>query len=231
MSYSDLVTLLFAVFLMLYGISTVDAEKLSRMVSNMAVAFDSGGVSLVEPGIGQVAEFHPPSFLERLEPPLISVRRVLQARLAGQISQGRVEMTLDRRGLVISIREAGAFAVGSADLSIVVETIIAEVSRAVIDVQNLVRVEGHTDNVPISTTRFASNWELSTARATVVVAFLVEGLGMNPRRLSAAGYGEFRPQVPNDTVANRARNRRVDIVILSSTESDTVEPVPQGGEP
>ena len=228
-SYADLVTLLFAVFAMLYGISTVDAEKLSRMVSNMRIAFDSGGVSLVEPVLESVAQVTPPSSLDVIDPALIGVRRVLLARLGGQISQERVEMTLERRGLVVSIREAGAFALGSADLSGVAETIIAEVARAVTEVRNLVRVEGHTDDVPISTARFASNWELSTARATAVVAYLVERVGMSPRRLSAAGYSEFRPRVSNDTVVNRARNRRVDIVILSSAESAAVEPVPQGG--
>ena len=229
-SYADLVTLLFAVFAMLYGISTVDAEKLSRMVDNMRMAFDSGGVTLVEPALGQIAETIPPSVLEEIDPALVSVRRVLQAQLGGQISQERVDMTLDRRGLVVSIREGGAFAVGSADLSAVAETIIAEVAGAVTDIRNLVRVEGHTDNVPISTARFASNWELSTARATAVVAFLIEQVGMPPRRLSAAGYSEFRPQVSNDTVTNRARNRRVDVVILSATASDALQP-PQGVGP
>ena len=225
-SYADLVTLLFAVFAMLYAISDVDSQKLGRMVSNMQSAFASGGVSIAEPALGQVTDLSPPSFLGAQDRALLGVRRALLGRLGGQIRQQRVEMTLDRRGLVISMREAGSFAVGSADLSGVAETIVTEVSEVLADVGNLVRVEGHTDDVPINTARFASNWELSTARATAVVAFLIERLGVPPRRLSAAGYGEFRPEGPNDSTANRARNRRVDIVILRSTADGTGEPAP-----
>ena len=76
------------------------------------------------------------------------------------------------------------------------------------------RIEGHTDNVPIRTPRFRSNWELSTARASAVIAFVIETQAFDPVRLSAAGYGEFHPRAPNDSAENRARNRRVDIVIL-----------------
>jgi chemotaxis protein MotB len=79
------------------------------------------------------------------------------------------------------------------------------------------RIEGHTDDVPISTREFRSNWELSTARAATVIRFLTERVGFDPRRLSAAGYGEFHPRVANDTPENRARNRRVDIVILEAS--------------
>ena len=86
-----------------------------------------------------------------------------------------------------------------------------------IDRTNQIRIEGHTDDVPIHSARFASNWELSTARATAVVQWLIEREGMTPSRLSAAGYGEFHPRVPNDSTEARARNRRVDVVILKGS--------------
>ena len=79
------------------------------------------------------------------------------------------------------------------------------------------RIEGHTDNVPISTREFRSNWEPSTARAATVIRFLIERVQFDPRRLSAAGYGEFHPRVANDSSEDRARNRRVDIVILEAS--------------
>ncbi len=85
------------------------------------------------------------------------------------------------------------------------------------------RVEGHTDDVPIHTARFASNWELSTARATIVVAYFVES-GVWPTRLSAAGYAEFHPRQPNDSDASRARNRRVDVVVLNPGTVEREEP-------
>jgi chemotaxis protein MotB len=86
------------------------------------------------------------------------------------------------------------------------------------------RVEGHTDDVPIHTVRFRSNWNLSTARATRVVEFLSTRAGIAPARLSAAGYGEFHPRGPNDSPAGRARNRRVDIVVLNDSTRAAEEP-------
>ena len=121
---------------------------------------------------------------------------------------------MDPRGLVVSLREAGAFATGSADLSLTARAVLAQVAQSLSEVGNGVRVEGHTDDVPIHTVRYRSNWELSTERATNVVALLL-GAGVHPRRLSAAGYGEFHPRVANDGDLSRARNRRVDIVILN----------------
>jgi chemotaxis protein MotB len=91
---------------------------------------------------------------------------------------------------------------------------MARVVTVVRDRRIALTIEGHTDDVPIHTRLFRSNWELSTARASAVIAFLIEALGFDPTRLSAAGYGEFHPRVPNDTAENRARNRRVDIVIV-----------------
>src|SRR5262249_10263236 len=93
---------------------------------------------------------------------------------------------------------------------------------------NQVRVEGHTDNVPIHTAAFASNWELSTARATEVVQFLVERCGIPATRLSAAGFGEYRPRMTNDTEEGRAKNRRVDLIILNAASVPRT-PTPQGG--
>jgi chemotaxis protein MotB len=130
---------------------------------------------------------------------------------------------------VLSIREAGSFATGSADLSLVARGLLGDVATSLREVGNFVRVEGHTDDVPIHTPRFASNWELSTARATTVVAFLLEA-GLPPRRLSAAGYGEFHPRVENDSDASRARNRRVDMVVLNPVTLAREEPG-QGAAP
>ena len=159
-----------------------------------------------------------------LEATLSEVRSRLTNSLATPIQQGRVTLEIDRRGLVVSIRETGTFKTGSADVSETMRGLIGEVGSALHGIPNFVRVEGHTDDVPIHTQRFASNWELSTARATAVVAFLIQEFGLPPTRLSAAGYGEFHPQVRNDSEANRARNRRVDIVILNQTTTQAEEP-------
>ena len=119
------------------------------------------------------------------------------------------------RGLVLSIPEASAFAPGSADLSDAAKQVIMQLAISLRESGNSLLIEGHTDDVPIHSARFASNWELSTARATAVVQWLVENEHFPPTRLSAAGYGEYRPRVVNESIQARARNRRVDIVIQS----------------
>jgi chemotaxis protein MotB len=179
-------------------------------------------------GVDQLSQLPPKVLAELgrgyLEATLSDVRRRLGERLKPAVLDGRVSLEIDRRGLVVSIRESGTFRTGSADVSDSMRTIIGEVGSALRTVDNFVRVEGHTDDIPIHTPRFASNWDLSTARATAVVAFLVQGLGIPPDRLSAAGYGEFHPRVPNADEGSRATNRRVDIVILNQTTTEAEEP-------
>ena len=128
-----------------------------------------------------------------------------------------MEIEKDRRGLVISIREAGSFAVGSADLSSDAQSLLLEIGSILAGIGNQVLIEGHTDDIPIHTARFASNWELSTTRATNVIAFLLDRAKVLPDHVSAAGYAEHHPKVANSSDANRTRNRRVDIIILNPT--------------
>jgi chemotaxis protein MotB len=252
-SYADFITLLFAFFTTLYAISTVDAKKLDAMRTGLQAAFATvpdGHTSAIGTGDAIARALRPPAppagvyrplmaltGLPRPLPPslerelsalpestLASLRNRLGTQLADDVQEGRVELDMDRRGLVISIREAGSFETGSAELSPVTRELLAEIAAPLRDVGNLLRVEGHTDNVPIHTAQYASNWELSTARATGVVAFLIEEMRMEAVRLSAAGYSEFHPRAPNDDAANRSRNRRVDIVVLNPTTSDAEEP-------
>lgn len=135
-----------------------------------------------------------------------------------------VEMTTSARGLVISLPEAGSFPPGRADLSPQAMRVMTDLAARLRELPNLVRVEGHTDDVPIATAQFGSNWDLSTARATRVVEFLIEQGRIDPLRLAAAGYAEHRPRVPNTTPAQRARNRRVDIVVLDPVTAVVEEP-------
>jgi len=117
-------------------------------------------------------------------------------------------------GLVLSLREAGFFATASAEIRPEAFSAFDTIARALTARTYRLRVEGHTDNVPIHNGRFASNWELSTARATEVVRLLVVQYRFRPENLSAAGYSEFHPQGDNSTDAGRQANRRVDIVVM-----------------
>ncbi len=218
-SYADFITLLFAFFTTMYAISTVDKKKLADMVESMQSAFDAKHVE--KPHNTPQPQKTP---AHEHQGGLDELRNRLSKRLEAQIQGGQVGMEVDPRGLVITIREAGTFSVGSADLSPAAKGVLAEVADAMQDVDNPVRIEGHTDDVPIHTAKFASNWELSTSRATNVIAFFVQDRGLSPLRFSAAGYGEFHPRTANDSEGSRAQNRRVDIVILNDATRRAEEP-------
>jgi chemotaxis protein MotB len=213
---------MFAFVTVLYASSTVDARKLASMVDSMQHVFAGEGAP---PPSAPPAEQHiaPPP----LEPPgsdLVVVREKLRRDLSSEIDEGRVALEPDARGLVVSIRESGSFTTGSAELPPAAQELIAHVADRLRSIPNAVRVEGHTDDVPIQTSKYASNWDLSTARATRVVDYLIRAGDVDPARLSAAGYAEFRPLAPNDSPENRARNRRTDIVILNTATRKAEEP-------
>ncbi len=227
-SYADFITLLFAFFTTMYAISTVDAQKLVSVVGSMQEAFDSTArpAPVVRTPSARPSQTTPtdaaPSREQRLA-------ELLRARLAHRA----VDVEIDRRGVVVSLREAGSFPRGSADLSEAAREVLGELAATLgAGATHTLRVEGHTDDIPMRSGRFASNWELSTARATSVVSYLVQDLGLEPGRLSASGYGEYHPRVPNTTEADRARNRRVDVVILNDGtargEEPPARPLPSG---
>jgi chemotaxis protein MotB len=134
--------------------------------------------------------------------------------LAGEISRGAVRLRHDERGVVIQLTDKTLFDSGSAVIREDAKPILSRVATLLKSIPNQIRIEGHTDNRPIRTARYPSNWELSVARATNVLRYLEEVHGISPGRLSASGYGEWRPLRPNTTEGNRALNRRVDIIVL-----------------
>jgi len=144
-----------------------------------------------------------------------AIRRNVEAIANSEAFKGRVRTRVDARGLVISLGEGGFFPSGSDQITPEGRKLLDAIATSLAGTSSHVRVEGHTDNVPISTGRFPSNWELSTARATAVVAYLVQRFGFIPESLSAGGYSEFRPVATNETEEGRARNRRIDIVVLN----------------
>ena len=211
MSYADLVTLLLALFTTLYAASTLDTQKLAPLSYSLRQAFDAPPMTTVK---AQETAIVPPVTIVANR----VVGEELPERLANDLAESlkleRVAIHRDERGLVVSLPEEAAFAVGSSDMSLEARQMIDRIAAAVRPTPNGIRIEGHTDDVPIRTPKFASNWELSTSRASAVVAYLVASGGLAPARMSAAGYGEYHPRVPNDSAENRAKNRRIDIVIL-----------------
>ena len=136
---------------------------------------------------------------------------------------GQLETIQDGRGLVISLPESATFSSGSADLTPAAQSFLMRMADALRGVDVRIRVEGHTDDRPISGGRYGSNWELSTARASAVVVFLVTEASFAPEQLSAAGYGEFHPRAANDIPERRALNRRVDVVVMPATAGSALD--------
>jgi chemotaxis protein MotB len=149
---------------------------------------------------------------------LEQVKEQIQASLEARGMADQVKYTLDKRGLVVTVvTDRVLFGSGDAALGGRAPSILDAIGEPLSRIPNDIAVEGHTDNSPINTAQFPSNWELSTARATSVLRYLVDHTGVVATRIGATGYGEMRPAVPNDTAAHKAQNRRVEVIVLTST--------------
>lgn len=209
-SYADFMTLLCAFFAALYAATFVEVPAATAAAPVVEVA-----TAVPDPAPAPAPAPAPD--------PAAALRTRVEAALAPELAAGYLQLIDDPRGLVIEIPEAGAFDVGQAELAREAEAMLARVAGVLSTLPNAVRIEGHTDTTPIRTSKFASNWELSTARATRVVEFLMRN-GVTPARLSAAGYSEFKPRAANATPEGRARNRRVDLIVLNDATTTAEEP-------
>ena len=240
-SYADFITLLFAFFVVLYSSSQVDHRKVGKLAMAIQVAFQelgafpASGTAVPLQADGEI----PPSTAQMLENvqrtasigrivspaegalggaaengAVAMLQKELEKALAPEIFHKDVALRHEPDGLVISLREVGFFPSGSADLRSTAIPTLRRVTEVLLERPYEIRIEGHTDNVRIHTAQFASNWELSTARAIEVVRLMISDMGFAPNRLSVGGYGEFHPIAPNTTEEQRALNRRVDVVIL-----------------
>ncbi|MEW5762747.1 MAG: flagellar motor protein MotB [Bacillota bacterium] len=233
-TYADLITLLLIFFVVMYAISKVDADKFAAIAQALTKALGGSGMVLphpgasVSPGVGQPQSAVTPGASEGLE--LARVRTQLEEVLREKGLNAYFSVRQEERGIVLSIQDTVLFDLGKADLRPEAKKIIDDVGLVLLQTPNYIRIEGHTDNLPIHTPQFPSNWELSVARACSVVQRLIHTLNFPPERLSATGYGEYRPRVPNDTPEHRQLNRRVDFVILSSRYRN-VEPQPLAPPP
>ena len=240
-SYADFITLLFAFFVVLYASAQVDQRKIGRLAMAIQVAFQELGVfpasttrvpmNLSEPmpfstvqaienskrneAMGRVAPRGDPLSADAQEANLTTLQEELQEALQKEISMHTVALHRESEGLVISLREFGFFDSGSATLRVSAYPALDRIAAILALRTCRLRIEGHTDNVPIHTSQIASNWELSTARSTELVRLLIERYRFPPERLSAAGYAQFHPLASNETPRGRAQNRRVDLVILT----------------
>jgi chemotaxis protein MotB len=214
LTYADLITLLLAFFVMLYVFSKQDSRKYDAMTMQLKAIFSGGAGVVVEGGRTGSQTIEAASE----GPSEIQIRRELEKQIKEITQPGSQENNIsvitDERGIVIRIMDKAFYDTGKADLKEKARAALDKIAPVIKTLPNEIRIEGHTDNVPISTQEFRSNWELSTRRATEVVRYLVEKGEISPKRISAAGYAEYRPVAENDSEENRALNRRIEIIVV-----------------
>jgi chemotaxis protein MotB len=251
-SYADFITLLFAFFVTMYAFSRVDDKKFGSMAESMHRALGSTvitqtaqrelGVLTIYPSRGKPIEVRVAPQLELGGEEAEAFRKLvneIQKKMkeasagkggaAAEVGAHQIEYIIDARGLVIRFAEQFFFDSGEAAIRPGVMPLLNGLGETLAKLRNHIRIEGHTDSVPIHTASFPSNWELSTARATTIVRYMLGNFQFGASQLSAAGYAEFRPIASNKTPAGRMQNRRVDVVVLSGKEMGT-EPSDAAGK-
>lgn len=217
LTYADMMTLLLALFVILFSVSTIDRVKVQRLAHDISGGFNSEDAINNPPNAGTTG-LQPGSAGKDAN--LGAIDAQLQSYIWLNSLESQVSTRLDRRGLVITLlADQSLYESGSADLPPKTKRLLDEIHALFVRTNNHLRVEGNTDNVPIATAIYPTNWELSAARATGVTRYLVEEKGLSPLRVSLAGYGEYRPRADNRVPSERRLNRRVDLVILNSVMS------------
>ncbi|WP_411170566.1 flagellar motor protein MotB [Clostridium sp. MB05] len=219
LTYSDLITLLMIFFVVLYSASTVNETKYKQLATSMGAVFTGGSTVLgSEENSGSssdnAGELKP--LVQTEEEKLKGIENQINDIVKDLQLEGSVSTSIEERGLIISFTDSVFFDSGKADIKDELKPKLISVSKILNKIDNYVRVEGHTDNIPINNSDFHSNWQLSSVRASNVVEFLINYGEISPNRLSAVGYGEYRSSADNNTEEGRAKNRRVDILILNN---------------
>lgn len=202
-TYSDLITLLLGFFIILYAISKIDAAKYKNVAHALGNYF--GNEAVINPA-------------PEMKTSAIGPKETLGTQLNRLIKEynysNTIQLEENEKGITIHILDEVLFAPAQAGLNENSKIVLNRLAEVIKDLPNDIRIEGHTDNVPINTARYPSNWHLSVDRALSTAYYLIKEDGLDPDKVSILGYAEYRPIAPNDTPENRAKNRRVDLVIL-----------------
>ena len=223
-TYADTVTLLMTFFVLLYSMSTVDAEKLKQISNAFNVVMSGKSADSIlqydlyngkVPLVGGESSYEDMSEVSGSKSQTYEdIKEFVQKNDLNST----VTITEDERGVILQLKDSILFETGKADLKPQSVEILDKINVLISTLPNSIIIEGHTDNIPIKTYQFESNWELSTMRATKVLRYFTEGKGQNPARFGATGYGETKPLVQNTSDENRAQNRRVNILIVANNK-------------
>jgi chemotaxis protein MotB len=214
-TYGDIMTLLLTFFVLLLSYSTIEEQNFRRALASFQEALG------VLPSERSLIQFERVPAIRAMPPisPSVIIKRMRNAIYSAGL-KGQMKVVKDKEGVRITIQSPILFNSGSADLQTGAMPVLDELVKILGESPNIVVVEGHTDNMPIKTERFPSNWELSTARAISVGRYLFETGGLDPGRFTVAGYGEYHPIESNKEPEGRRENRRVEI-LLKDMEIET----------
>ncbi|MCR8746268.1 flagellar motor protein MotB [Romboutsia lituseburensis] len=215
LSYADFITLLMIFFIIMYAMSTLDQKKYEKLTTALNQAMGDG-TAIADTGSNMGGEIG--NGLSE-DAKLKKVKENLDKYLKENNLSASVSTTIEKRGLVVSFKDSLFFDSGKAEVrpeqTDKLITISKIINQSIIS-DSYIRIEGHTDSVPMHNEIFKSNWDLSVMRASNVAQILINKAGVKPERLSATGYGEYRPKVDNSTAEGKSTNRRVDIIIMNS---------------
>jgi chemotaxis protein MotB len=215
LTYVDLITLMMAFFVVMFAMAKVDSAKYAAVSDSLRMALGSPNNSIIDlngrgyPG-GPGGDSRAPGDGKGS---LASLRKSFTKLIHDKNLEGSVVIRSKEHSITLALADNLLFDVGSAQLTNRSRQLLDAIASILYETDNPIRIEGHTDNTPIHNAKYISNWQLSTDRATNVIMYLIEKYGFSPERLSASGYGEYKPLFPNDTPEHRAKNRRVDFVI------------------
>ena len=224
-TYSDMVTLLMTLFVLLYSMSSVDAAKVQAISNAFSVLSGKAADSILEydkyegtePIIGGESKVE-----NTIEESENSENRTMYESVKEFVQENRLDSTIEiaqnEKGVVLQLKDNILFQSGQAELKTESSEILDKINTLISIMPNSVIIEGHTDNIPISNSKFKDNWDLSSIRATNVLRYFTEIKQQDPTKFRAAGYGEYKPKVENNSDENRAQNRRVNIIIESNNE-------------
>ena len=245
-SYADFITLLFAFFVVMFASGQTDKAKAKQVSESVKEALENGGITpaiaailggtIDDRGVGNAQRKGPGGSETRtlprtegtvaeLQPALLKLTSLLR----DDIQSGKIQLDLKARGLVVSLREAAFYASGDDHVLPQSFPMIEKLTVVVKTLPNPMRLEGHTDSVPISNARFRSNWELSAARGIRMLELLAARYGIPAGRMAVAGYADTMPLADNETEEGRAKNRRGDVVLLNAKGMATEPEREQGG--
>ncbi|MEI8128889.1 MAG: OmpA family protein [bacterium] len=201
-SYADFVTMLLALFMVMYAVLRIDNQKLTEFQNKMHKTFS-------EQPIENVTKYQANSKINSTQN--ANIEKILR----DNISQSKsIKLLKGDKGLIIRLNNTLLFDEGSAKIKENAQKPLNEITKVLTKIDNPVIIEGHTDSTPIKNARYQSNWELATARATNIIDYIVKNRKISPKRLCAVGYGEYMPVADNTTISGRMLNRRVDIIVL-----------------